>query len=436
MKILNTPIRDLTYQDVVEFCQEKHVEGIQVDYKLAFPQKGLARQFAAFSNTRGGIIIVGVEEDPRTGLPTQWEGIDTEGKLIDRVHQFAANVEPIPDYDVCFTDERNGKAFLLIRIFEGGGTPYYEQNNSNIWVRTGNITNPVDIASPEALSLLFGKKEQANLARTTFIQRADEVFQAALRRAERERIAEIAAAEDKRRREEEQQGVASNRFSPVRLYKQELGTQSSMCTVILQPYYPHKAFIQPLALEGEADQIRVRDKYNNKFPSLDLEMIPEGILSFNWGKLDGLIECEQIYGYGLVYKARDILWVSEDEKQLFLAHVANHLMITLRAAGKYYEYVGYQGRVIGSLSINGVEDVTVNQIVPSGYNDIIFNKRKCLLDSYKWALNTETTVLENSQALREYFIQLMNEIYVGLNYIPPDEKLFDAFLEEWQLLSL
>src|SRR5829696_7959051 len=158
MKILTTLIRELTFNDVAAFCAEKHVEGIQIDYKQDFPQKGLAKQFAAFSNTRGGIIIVGVEEDSKTGVPLKWEGIPNQGKLIDRVHQFAANVEPAPDYDVCVTDESNGNVFLLIRIFEGDRTPYYVQNDSNIYVRTGNIINLVDIASPEAQSLLFGKR--------------------------------------------------------------------------------------------------------------------------------------------------------------------------------------------------------------------------------------------------------------------------------------
>ena len=109
----------------------------------------LPKHFASFSNTRGGLIIVGVEEDDK-GLPVKWEGVKNEGKLIDRVHQNASNIDPIPNYETCITDEKNGRVFLLIRIFEGDQTPYYVQNDSNIWVRTGNISKPIDIASPRS----------------------------------------------------------------------------------------------------------------------------------------------------------------------------------------------------------------------------------------------------------------------------------------------
>ncbi len=123
------------------------------------------------------------------------------------MHQFAANVEPIPDYDVAVTNESNGKVFLLIRIFEGDSTPYYVQNDSNIWVRTGNITNPVDIASPEALSLLFGKREKASRARSVFIEKADDVYEAALQRAERERLTLIAAEKEREQQEAQTRGA-------------------------------------------------------------------------------------------------------------------------------------------------------------------------------------------------------------------------------------
>jgi len=149
INLLNKPIDDFSFDDIISFCKERHAEGLQIDYKKEFPDKGLAKHFASFSNTRGGLIIVGVEEDDK-GLPIKWEGVKNEGKLIDRVHQNASNIDPIPNYETCITDEKNGRVFLLIRIFEGDQTPYYVQNDSNIWVRTGNISKPIDIASPRS----------------------------------------------------------------------------------------------------------------------------------------------------------------------------------------------------------------------------------------------------------------------------------------------
>jgi len=136
MDILNKAIKSFGFEEVVDFCKEKHPEGIQIDYKKEFPKKGLSKHFAAFSNARGGVIIVGVDEDKRTSIPKSWSGIKNEGKLEERVHQFASNVKPIPAYELQTTDEKNGKVFLLIRIFEGDRTPYYVQNDANLWIRT------------------------------------------------------------------------------------------------------------------------------------------------------------------------------------------------------------------------------------------------------------------------------------------------------------
>lgn len=82
MDILNKSVKTFSFDNIVDFCKQKHIEGIQLDYKREFPSKGLAKHFAAFSNTRGGIIIIGVEEDRKTGIPKAWEGIKNEGKLV------------------------------------------------------------------------------------------------------------------------------------------------------------------------------------------------------------------------------------------------------------------------------------------------------------------------------------------------------------------
>jgi predicted HTH transcriptional regulator len=216
MRILTTPIEDITFADIVGFCQEKQIEGTELDYKKDLSEKGLAKHIAAFSNTRGGIMIIGVEEDSKTGVPLKWEGVDNDGKLIDRIHQYAANVTPLPSYTVRVTDEVNGKVFLLLRILEGDSTPYYVRNRSDIWVRLGNISTQ---ASPEDLQRLIGKKEQAAQARAFFISRAEEVSLAALKRAERERRRLVAEDQERRRKEHELHGVDNLRNSNPRLYK-------------------------------------------------------------------------------------------------------------------------------------------------------------------------------------------------------------------------
>src|SRR6476469_7751648 len=123
MSLHNKPFHKITFQDVVDLCDAETLESVTLDYKAVLP-RDLSKHFATFSNTLGGLIIIGVEEDPKTGKPFKYEGISFESKLIDQIHQHASNVIPYPTFEVRPTDEVNGKVFILIRILEGDQPPY------------------------------------------------------------------------------------------------------------------------------------------------------------------------------------------------------------------------------------------------------------------------------------------------------------------------
>jgi len=431
MKVLNQSIQDFSFDDIVSFCKERQIEGIQIDYKKEFPDKGLAKHFASFSNTRGGLIIVGVEEDDK-GLPFRWEGVKNERKLIDRVHQYAANVDPIPDYETCVTNEINGKTFLLVRIFEGDRTPYYVQNNSNIWVRTGNISTPIDIASPEALELLFNKRKQALRSRSVFINRAYEVYLAGLKRAEVERKELIARRQEEYLIKQRSEGVENPSLDNFKtlVVRNKLGSNVAMCTVLLQPYYPRKALANPLELKGSLQQFRATGRHWNDFPSLNMETIPEGILNFSWREDNGFIECQQVYGHGLVFNSADVLRVDENKDKMFwLSSIGKLLFAMLLATKNLYKHFGYQGSVVGYLFLRGVENVVIRRIIPQGWHSFP-DRGKCLLDKYRLDINTDTAIMNDPKALQALFLELMRELYIGFNMVPPKNELFEAFLKE------
>jgi len=438
MEILNKPISDFSFKDIVAFCKEGYVEGIQLDYKRELSKKGLSKHFAAFSNTRGGVIIVGVEEDKKTSKPKKWEGIKNDGKLEDRVHQYATGVEPIPSYEVHVTNEVNEKVFLLIRIFEGDRTPYYVQNNSNLWVRTGNISNPIGLASPEVAELLYRKKEKAELARDIYIKRALNVQKYAIKQAEGERLRLVAEEKAQFQREEEKQIQeigASDLEYKSRFYSEELGSVASMCTVLLQPFYPSKALITPQAIKSSLEKIRVIDRYGEEFPSLNVKAIPEGILNFFWGEVDGFIECEQIYTNGMIYLSVDVLRVDRKDsiKKMWLGTIASKLFMTLQVACNYYQLIGYQGGLVGYLNLEGVAGVRVYRIVPEGWTRHPFfeeNTERCLLDKYKWGLELDTSLLNNNKELQSFYIKKIKEIYWGLGYEDVKDDLIRAFLKQ------
>lgn len=432
MEILNKPINKFSFDDVSAFCQQGHIEGIQLDYKQQLPLKGLAKHFAAFSNTRGGVIIIGVEEDKKIGKPIAWNGIKNEGKLIDRIHQYASGVEPIPSYEVHITDENNGNVFLLIHIFEGDRTPYYVHNDSNLWVRTGNISNPIDIASPDYVEILFGKANKAEIARNNYINRAYQIYEAALVRAEKERQRLIAEEKDEFERKQQQEiketGTTTLKYSS-KYVQGKLGTNVSMLTLIAQPFYPKKALITPLDLANSLDQIRVRTRWGDEFPSSNMETIQDGLLRFFWGQYDGMIKCEQLYSNGLVFHSVDVL-KPDDQGQLHISlyRVANLFMIFLKALKNFYSHLKYQGGVIGYLQLKNVADIWINRIRPYGWD--VWGNRRSLLSDYSWDLELDTSMLNDDLTLQEYFIEKIKEIYWSFGYKPDQDKLYMDYLKE------
>lgn len=436
MELLNKSISSFSFDDVVTFCKKGYPEGIQLDYKRELPLKGLAKHFAAFSNTRGGVIIVGVEEDKKTGKPIAWNGIKNEVKLIDRIHQIASNVEAIPFYEVHITDEKNRNIFLLIRIFEGDRTPYYVQNDPNLWVRTGNISKPIDIASPDYTEILYGKKSEAEFTRNIYIDRTNQIYNAALERAERERQRLITKEKDEFERKKQQDIKETSNTTlkySSRYIQNKLGTNVSMLTLVAQPFYPQKALITLLDLLNMIDQIKVQTRFGDEFPSLKMEPIQNGLLRFNWSEYDGEIECEQLYSNGLVFLSVDVLRPDErGQLHVYLYNVASFFIVFIKVLGNFYRHLNYQGRIIGCILLKDVANIWINRIRLSGW-DVWGNKRS-LLSTYKWDLELDTSTLNNDLELQEYFFEKIKEIYWSFGYEPEQEQLYKDYLKDIGLL--
>ncbi|MFA7327939.1 MAG: ATP-binding protein [Candidatus Ratteibacteria bacterium] len=426
MDILNKPINSFNFDDIVEFCKQGCREGLQLDYKREMPTKSLPKHFAAFSNTRGGVIIIGVDEDKEKGIPKSSDGVEDGGKIEEKIFQNAANVEPLPSFNVWTTNVKNGRVFVLIRIFEGGKTPYYVQNDATIWVRTGSISAPIDIASPDATELLFSKREKADTLRTNMVKRANEVYRSALQRTEKERLALIA----------EENKQVSKQEPPKRDYKiypKILGTEVSLCMIHIQPFYPARAFITPQKLRPLLESIHTEKRRRPEdFPPLSMESIPEGLLNFYWNECTGLLDCSQFYATGLIYRIVDVLdAVAGGEKRIWIAKIAILLFTVLKTADDLYRALGYQGELSGSLLLKDVQGITLKPIIPNGYYSGS-EPRNGLLSTYSWKLELNTTLLNDGKRLQDYYIEKLKEICwsFGYRHDSENEKLFLSFLKD------
>ena len=158
--------------------------------------------------------------------------------------------------------------------------------------------------------------------------------------------------------------------------------------------------------------------------------IPDGVLNFFWRHNDGLIKCEQIYSYGLIFLTLDVL--SPDDQQrsnIYLSSMASVLYASLTVANRFYNLSGYQGGVIGRVSLKGSRKAIVQPIVPSRYTYFGDTKRS-FLDAYDWEIDIDTALLENKLALQQYLIEKVKEFYWSLGYKPDKEEVYTAFLKD------
>ena len=68
MSLWHKPVELVTFDDIEAFCQLGYTEGPRLDYKAEIPNK-LHKVVAAFANSLGGLIVLGIEADKATNKP-------------------------------------------------------------------------------------------------------------------------------------------------------------------------------------------------------------------------------------------------------------------------------------------------------------------------------------------------------------------------------
>lgn len=158
MSIFTKPILEISYQDVIAFCQQGIGESVNLDYKKDFPSSGLEKTISAFANSFGGVILIGVEDEDSKPKPP-FEGIEYKDRLEERVWNIIVdNIYPpvFPEIRVC--PPCNNKTFVTIRVPQSNETPHAIYNNTQVYVRTGNRNKPEDLATVEQIEWLRNRR--------------------------------------------------------------------------------------------------------------------------------------------------------------------------------------------------------------------------------------------------------------------------------------
>lgn len=175
--MFNKPLSEVEYNNIEKFC-ETFAEGVRVEYKSQMIEN-IPKTISAFANTMGGIILIGVETDKVTNKVITINGIDKEIGIEERIlNSSLTGIYPalIPEIKVFNIPSKEGKIIVVIKIHESIEAPHAIQNSTRIYIRTGSISQPYELAEIEKIDYLLRRRDKQQKLKEQLKQNARNRF--------------------------------------------------------------------------------------------------------------------------------------------------------------------------------------------------------------------------------------------------------------------
>lgn len=124
--------------NILKVCDYEKAETSNIDFKEKLEEKkpkSWLKSVSAFANSKGGIILFGVEDKTHELI-----GIKDINKVAERITELInTKITPLPRYEIN-TFIEDGKDFLELKVGDGPTTPYYMvlDGRKEAYVRLGN----------------------------------------------------------------------------------------------------------------------------------------------------------------------------------------------------------------------------------------------------------------------------------------------------------
>jgi hypothetical protein len=157
----NTLNNEQRYSAMVEFARDLPNESNRHDFKTVWTNETL-KDVAAFSNTFGGILVIGVEKNS-ADLAAKIVGVESGSELTTAIASaIATNISPTPPYDImeCHKPDQTNKRFCVIRVRSDSTLHLVTKKDvSPVWIRNADQTIRADAAQ---LRSLIDKERQSS----------------------------------------------------------------------------------------------------------------------------------------------------------------------------------------------------------------------------------------------------------------------------------
>lgn len=344
MRILTSPINELAWQDVLDYCALALPEGIIRDYKQDIPSD-LEKTVAAMANTSGGVILVGVAEDRKTTKPAELLGIPLVPGLHERILNICiSNTTPILTPEIAVIASPAGdKAAIVIRVSQSPQAPHATSKNTKVYLRHGSVSNPEDYASLDELEWLQQGRQKSVAFREQLVSRANDRFWQFLKGFHETRVTQ----------ELEKDGMLQLTFAPT---------------------YPRDILRQPPELQKLLWDTRVRDYYgtDDYFPigPVGGVLVQDGLVQQSSVNASEWVHHTEVNSFGLLFFKQSLLHpVTLDNKTIRLirsTEVFARLDEMFDWAKSFYEAVGYVGAITFSMHLENLIGSPLGKYTASG----------------------------------------------------------------------
>jgi len=342
------PVNEITWGDVEEFCAQQIPENVTLDYKRDF-SGDLKKLIAAFANTNGGIILIGVAEGENNQPETPISGIDPANGLTERVTNIAiSNISPpvIPEVQVC-PNEDGSKVVIVVRVHASDMAPHAISNTTRVYVRNNNVTTPVE-ADLDRVEWLKNQRSESVKFREQLIERAHERYRYYFGRQFRTDLT-VGQAD----------GAGIPSFGLFSL---------SMC-----PLYPKEMLVTSSELNERLESFRVRDLYQRNFPLPNKgrgRFSQDGVILVQEGDENGYYT--DLSGFGLYFFKQVLLSFHGDRQQhgsscMHASHIIGRVLSFIFSAEKYFSQIGYHGPLEFIANLEVVRDCPLLRLTEPYY---------------------------------------------------------------------
>ena len=313
------PVHDLTFDDVVHFCQQQLPEGKQLDYKFFLPKnkEKFAKTIASFANAMGGTVIIGVNDDKNDKPRPPFTGIPYHEKMRNTIEDIIQTyIDPIVFVDINTCVSQDGeRMFVVVSIPQSNLTPHLVGKLKRAYIRTGQSSRPEVIVHPDLLPWLLDHRQKSERLRHILYDKAESHFENYLK---------------------------NKNLSPSVL---------PVATLSLMPLYPQEPLVDYRQLPPVISYCAA--SLENQ-PHIYLQPVQDGIAAIDSRR--DVHRMTEFNAYGLLMSkwdaAQPLVFNGHDTRAVDFAEVARHIIRFFQGAILFFDKLSFGGPLAFRLKMN------------------------------------------------------------------------------------